>query len=289
VRALVTGSAGQLGLELLRTSPPDFQVIGLSHGDCDITDREQVEAAVQTHRPELIINAAAYTAVDAAETASEVAYAVNAAGAGNVARSAANARARIIHISTDYVFDGTNSEPYLPDSVPKPISVYGASKLAGEQEVQRNSPSSLIIRSGWIYSSHGRNFLRTILASIRAAKPLRVVANLTGVPTSARSLAVTIWESASRSEVHGVHHWVDDGTASWYDFAVAIQEIAVEQGLVDKPVPIAAITSEEYGAPARRPPYSVLDSGSLSRAIALKPRPWRTRVAETLREVDRAR
>ena len=283
------GSAGQLGVELLRTAPPDFQIIGLSHRDCDITVRAQVEAAIQTHRPELVINAAAYTAVDNAESASDLAHAVNAAGAGNVARGAENARARIIHVSTDYVFDGTSREPYLPESVPNPISVYGASKLAGEQEVQRNSPSCLIIRSGWLYSSHGRNFLRTILSSLQAGKPLRVVSNLTGVPTSARSLALTIWESASRPEVRGIHHWVDDGTASWYDFAVAIQEIALELGLVDKTVPIAAITSEEYGAPARRPPYSVLDSRSLSRAIALKPRPWRSWVAETLREVDRAR
>jgi dTDP-4-dehydrorhamnose reductase len=236
-----------------------------------------------------VINAAAYTSVDAAETASEVAHAVNATGAGNVARSAEDARARIIHVSTDYVFDGTDREPYLPDSTPNPISVYGASKLAGEREVQRNSPSSLIIRSGWLYSSHGKNFLTTILASIRAAKPLRVVTNLTGVPTSARSLALTIWESASRSELRGIHHWVDAGTASWYDFAVAIQEIAIQTGLVAKPVSIAPITSEEYKASARRPPYSVLDSSSLSRAIAQKPRPWRSWVAETLREVDRAR
>jgi dTDP-4-dehydrorhamnose reductase len=283
------GSGGQLGVELLKAAPPGFQVIGLSHRDCDITVRGQVGAAIQRHRPEVVINAAAYTAVDAAETASEVAHAVNAAGAGNIARSAESARARIIHVSTDYVFDGTSNEPYLPDSIPNPISVYGDSKLAGEQEVQRNSSNSLIIRSGWLYSPHGRNFLTTILASIQAAKPLRVVRNLTGVPTSARSLALAIWASASRSEVRGIHHWVDAGTASWYDFAVAIQEIALELALVAKPVPIAPITSEEYRARARRPPYSVLDSRSLARAIALEPRPWRSWLAETLKEVDRAR
>jgi dTDP-4-dehydrorhamnose reductase len=289
VRTLVVGSTGQLGVELLRTAPPDFQVIGLSHSDCDITVRAQVETAIQTHRPELVINAAAYTAVDAAETAPEVAHAVNAAGAGNVARGAEDARARIIHISTDYVFDGSSQEPYFPESVPNPISVYGASKLAGEQEVQRYSPDFLIIRSGWLYASHGRNFLRTILASIQAGKPLRVVSNLTGVPTSARSLALTLWECAQRSEVRGIHHWVDDGTASWYDFAVAIQEIALELGIVSNSVSIAPITSEEYGAPACRPPYSVLDSRSLSRAIGRQPRPWRSWLAETIKEVDRAR
>jgi dTDP-4-dehydrorhamnose reductase len=154
--------------------------------------------------------------------------------------------------------------------------------------VQRYSPGCLIIRSGWLYASHGKNFLTTILGLIQAAKPLRVVRNLTGVPTSARSLAMAIWACAERPEVRGIQHWVDDGTASWYDFAVAIQEIAVQLGRVGKPVPIAPITWEEYRRPARRPPYSVLDSRSLSRAIGLQQRPWRSWLAEVLKEVDRA-
>ena len=283
------GSTGQLGVELLRTAPPNFHVIGLSHPDCDITDPAQVEAAFQSHRPELVINAAAYTAVDDAENDSDLAHAVNATGAGNVARGAESGRARLIHVSTDFVFDGTSRKPYLPDSVPNPISVYGASKLAGEKEVQRDSPRGLIIRSSWLYASHGRNFLRTILSSLQAAKPLRVVSNQTGVPTSARSLALTIWECAARSDVHGIHHWVDDGTASWYDFAVAIQETAVQLGLVGKPMPIAPVTWEEYRARALRPSYSVLDTRSLSSSIGRQPRPWRSWLAEVLREVDRAR
>jgi dTDP-4-dehydrorhamnose reductase len=283
------GSTGQLGVELLRTAPPNFQVIGLGHRDCDITDPAQVDAAIATHRPELVINAAAYTAVDDAETAKELAHAVNATGAGNVARAAEAMRARIIHISTDFVFDGKSRKPYLPDSIPKPISEYGASKLAGEKEVQRDSPGGLIIRSSWLYASHGRNFLRTILSSLHAAKPLRVVSNQTGVPTSARSLALTIWECAPQSELRGIHHWVDDGTASWFDFAVAIQETAVQLGLVGKPMPIAPVTWKEYGARALRPAYSVLDTRSLTHAIGRQPRPWRSWLGEVLREVDRAR
>ena len=289
MRALVTGAAGQLGVELLRTAPSNFQVVGLSHRDCDIADAAQVEAAIQTHRPELVINAAAYTAVDAAESARELAHAVNATGAGNVARAAEAVRARVIHVSTDFVFDGTSREPYVPESRPNPISVYGATKLAGEQAVQRSSPGFLIIRSSWLYASHGKNFLKTILSSIQAAKPLRVVSNQVGVPTSAHSLASTIWQCAARPDVRGIHHWVDDGTASWYDFAVAIQESAVQLGLVVTPVPIAAITWEEYDAPALRPPYSVLDARSLARLIGRQPRPWRNWVAEVIREVDRAR
>jgi dTDP-4-dehydrorhamnose reductase len=227
--------------------------------------------------------------VDNAESASDLAHAVNGTGAGNVARAAEDGGARTIHISTDYVFDGTSHEPYRAESAPNPINVYGASKLAGEQEVQRSSSNFLIIRSSWLYAARGKNFLNTVLSALRESRPLRVVNDQIGVPTAARSLALATWACAQRSELRGIHHWVDGDPASWYDFAVAIQEIAVQQGHVGNPTPIAAVTSEEYRLPARRPRYSVLDSRSLSRGIGLQPRPWRTWLAETLREVDRAR
>jgi dTDP-4-dehydrorhamnose reductase len=284
VRALVTGAAGQLGVELLKTAPPEFEVVGLGHRECDITDRAQLDAAMATYRPDVVINTAAYTGVDAAERARGLAHAVNATGAANVALSAELWGARIIHISTDYVFDGNSREPYRPESQPNPINVYGASKLAGEKEVQRSSSSFLIIRSSWLYASHARNFLRTILSALQAARNLRVVNDQTGVPTAARSLALTIWECAARPELGGIHHWVDDGTASWYDFATAIQDIALLQGLVGKRVPIAPISWKEYGAAALRPSYSVLDTSSLSRALGREPRPWESWLAEVLDE-----
>jgi dTDP-4-dehydrorhamnose reductase len=284
VRALVTGAAGQLGIELLRTAPHELEVVGLRHQECDITDRAQVDAAMATHRPDVVINAAAYTAVDEAERQPSIAYAVNATGAGNVAQAAEGVGARVIHISTDYVFDGTSRKPYQPESATNPINVYGGSKLGGEKEVQGWSSTFLIIRSSWLYASHGKNFLRTILTALQAGKPLRVVSDLTGVPTSARSLASTIWKCAAQPEVRGVHHWVDEGTASWYDFAVAIQEIALETGLIEKPVAITPISWKEYKAPALRPPYSVLDARALSRAIQHQPRPWRNSLAEVLDE-----
>jgi dTDP-4-dehydrorhamnose reductase len=284
VRALVTGAAGQLGVELLKTAPPQFEVVGLDHRECDVTDREQVDAAVATHRSDVVINTAAFTMVDEAERQPALAYAVNATGAGNVAAAAETVGARVIHVSTDYVFDGTGRKPYRPESASNPINVYGASKLGGEKEVQRWSSNFLIIRSSWLYASHGKNFLRTILAALQAAKPLQVVSDLTGVPTSARSLALTIWKCAARSEVRGIHHWVDDGTASWYDFAVSIQEIALRQRLIGKPVPITPISWKEYKAQALRPPYSVLDARGLSRAIQQQPRPWRRSLAEVLEE-----
>ena len=285
MRALVTGAEGQLGVELLKRAPTQFEVVGLAHRDCDITDPNQVDAAVATHRPDVVINAAAFTAVDEAEGQPSLVYAVNATGAGNVARAAETVGARLIHVSTDYVFDGTSREPYQPESVPNPINVYGGSKLGGEKEVQGWSSDFLIIRSSWLYASHGRNFLRTILAALQAGKPLRVVSDLTGVPTAARSLAVTIWLCAARSEVHGIHHCVDGDTASWYDFAVAIQKLALELGLVEKAVSITPISWKEYKAPALRPPYSVLDARSLRSAIqGYPPRPWWSWLEEVLHE-----
>ena len=286
MRALVTGAAGQLGVELLKTAPPQFEVVGLGHRECDITDPEQVDAAMATHRPDVVINAAAYTAVDEAERQPELAYAVNATGAGNVARAAQTVGARVIQVSTDYVFDGIGREPYHPESAPNPINVYGGSKLGGEKEVQAWSSDFLIIRSSWLYASHGKNFLRTILSALQASRTLRVVNDQVGVPTAARSLALTIWECAERPELRGVHHWVDGGTATWYDFAVAIQETALEQGRLGKATPIEPVTSREYQSAAPRPPYTVLDTLSLSRSIGRQPRPWRSWLAEVLAEAS---
>jgi dTDP-4-dehydrorhamnose reductase len=289
VRALVTGAAGQLGVELLRTAPPQFEVVGLNHRECDITDRAAVDRAMATHRPDVVINAAAYTAVDAAERVPERAHAINATGVANVSIASERLGARIIHISTDYVFDGESSEPYRPETPPNPINVYGASKLAGEREVEGSSSRFLIIRSSWLYASRARNFLRTILSALQTARNLRVVNDQIGVPTAARSLALTTWACAERAELGGIYHWVDEGTASWYDFATAIQEIGLQQGLLGKPVPITPVSWKHYGAAALRPSYSVLDASDLSRAIGRQPRPWRSWLAEVLTEVDRAR
>jgi dTDP-4-dehydrorhamnose reductase len=284
VRALVTGAAGQLGVELLRTAPAKLSAVGLTRAECDITDDAQLEAALNLHRPDIVINAAAYTAVDDAERTTDLANAVNAKGARNVAEAAVRHGARVIHISTDYVFDGNSREPYRPDDRPNPINVYGESKLAGEKEVHRTSPDALIIRSSWLYASHGKNFLTTILAALRKSRPLRVVGDQTGVPTAARGLAATIWQCAQRPELRGIQHWVDGGTASWYDFALAIREAALGQGLLTEPTPIDCISSAEYQSAARRPPYAVLDASGLAVALGQTQRQWASWVAETVGE-----
>jgi dTDP-4-dehydrorhamnose reductase len=284
VRALVSGAGGQLGIELLKTAPPSFEVTGLAHRDLDITDSASVGAAIKHHRPHVVINAAAYTAVDEAEEKPGLAHNVNAVGAGNLARAAERAGARIIQVSTDYVFDGRSREPYRPDSRPNPINVYGASKLAGEREVQRASPGALIVRSSWLYASHGKNFLRTILSALAAGRALRVVGDQIGVPTAARSLAFAIWLCADRPDVRGIHHWVDGDTASWFDFAVAIRKVAVQLGHLEKPAAIGRVTSEQYQTAALRPAYSVLDASRLSASLGLPLHPWWSWLEQILEE-----
>jgi dTDP-4-dehydrorhamnose reductase len=288
VRALVTGAAGQLGIELLKTAPHDFDVTGLAREQCDITDPAAVSHAVANHRADVVINAAAYTAVDDAESRRELAHAVNATGAGNIARAAESVGARTIHISTDYVFDGASRKPYSPDAPTNPINAYGSSKLAGEKEVSLSCSNFLIIRSGWLYASHGKNFLRTILRLLQASRPLRVVDDQIGVPTSARELAAAIWACAVRPELRGTYHWVEDGTGSWYDFAMAIQRNAADQGLVSKATTVVPIKSEEWQSPARRPRYSVLDASSLWSVLGTQPHVWHNSLAEIVGELASA-
>lgn len=285
VRVLITGAAGQLGVELLRTAPSRLDVVGLSRQQCDISDARSVDHAVSTHRPDVVINAAGYTAVDAAEGEVDLAYSVNATGAGNVARAAKRLGARLIHISTDYVFDGASDVPYTRDSVPNPLSVYGASKLAGEIEVRQSNPGALVLRSGWLYAAQGDNFLRTILGALQASRGLRVVNDQIGVPTSAPEFAGIIWSCVDRSEIEGIQHWVNDGTASWYDFAVQIQELALTSGLVDSRNTIAPVTSAAYGSRAKRPRYSVLDARELWQALGTRAAPWNDALFNVFRNV----
>lgn len=280
MRALITGASGQLGIELLRTAPPDAVVLGVSHQACDITREDDIARAIASHRPDVLVNTAAFTAVDAAESSPEAARAVNTIGAGNVARAAAKAGARLIHISTDYVFDGQSRTPYTPETPTNSLNVYGKTKADGEKEVQRAAGNSLIIRSGWLYSTHSKNFLRTVLSALHGARPLRIVDDQIGVPTAANGLAATVW-SCTVNSLQGIAHWSDAGTASWFDFAVAIQETALATKLLTAPGEITAVKTGEYPAAARRPAYSVLDSQRLWRALG-KPRNWKAILRQTI-------
>lgn len=285
MKVLLTGAGGQAGYELRRAAPAQVELLDLERGRLDITDGVAVEQLVRAERPVLIINAAAYTAVDKAESEREQAFAVNAAGAAHLAAAATNNGARLLHISTDFVFDGANSSPYQPADRTNPLSVYGASKLAGEQAVLQHCPAALIVRTGWLYSAHGHNFVKTMLRLQAERESLTVIADQIGTPTWAGSLAQALWAAASRPELRGLYHWSDGGVASWYDFAVAIQEEALGLGLLTKAIPIKPITTSDYPTPAKRPPYSVLDKGTAWRDFALDACHWRVNLRKMLQEL----
>jgi dTDP-4-dehydrorhamnose reductase len=281
MKALVTGAGGQLATELAAAPPPGWTVEAISEADLDIRDAAAVSAAVTRAGPDLILNAAAYTAVDRAESQVDTAFAVNRDGAAHLARAAAAVGARMAHVSTDFVFDGRSGRPYRPDDTPEPLGVYGASKLAGEIEVLRQAPEALVLRTAWVYSPHGSNFLKTMLRLMAERGEVRVVADQVGAPTSAADLAQALW-GLCLAGASGVHHFTNAGVASWYDFAQAIGEDAHALGLLVTAPRVIPITTADYPTPARRPAFSVLETSS-ARAILGGGAPhWRVSMREVL-------
>jgi dTDP-4-dehydrorhamnose reductase len=289
MRVMITGANGQVGRALLKTVPAEVTAIALARADLDIGDPQAVINMTQSHKPDLIINTGAYTAVDKAESEPEAAERANAIGPHNLALAADQAGARLVQLSTDFVFDGMASRPYSPDAPPNPQSTYGRTKRAGEEAVARMLPArSVVLRTAWVYAAEGNNFVRTMLRLMGAKGAVRVVADQVGTPTAASSLAEVIWALAARPDVSGIHHWTDAGVASWYDFAVAIAEESAALGLLPSGVRVDAITSEEYPTPARRPSYSVLDKRSLLATLSVPPRHWRTNLRAVLQQIANA-
>ena len=289
MKVFVTGAGGQLATALVKLAPADAHVIALPEAELDITRREAVLAKVAEAKPALVINAAAYTAVDKAESDAARAQAVNADGAGNLAAAAKAAGARFFHVSTDFVFDGSQSRPYRPDDLPNPLSVYGKTKLAGEEAVRGAlGAEAFILRTAWVYAAGGHNFVRTMLRLMAERGEVRVVADQKGAPTWASSLAEALWAAATSPAARGIHHWTDAGVASWYDFAVAIAEEGLARGLLHKAPKVQAITTADYPTPARRPAYSVLDRSSAETLLGLKPAPWRDNLRRMLEELAHA-
>jgi dTDP-4-dehydrorhamnose reductase len=286
---LVTGAAGQVGRELQASAPGRWRMRACTSRDLDVTRPESIAEAFDRDPPDLVIHAAAYTAVDEAEREAERAQAVNAAGAAHVAEGARRVGARIIHLSTDFVFDGSQGRPYTPDDTPAPLGVYGRTKLAGEREVLRICGTrGLVLRTAWVYSAHGRSFVSRMLRLMREREEVGVVADQVGTPTWVRSLAEAIWTAAENPDISGIQHWTDAGVASWYDFAVAIQEEALAFGLLPRAVPVRPLRSEEYPTAARRPCYSVLDATSTSKGLGLERRHWRVNLRAMMRELANA-
>lgn len=274
MKAMLVGGSGQLGRELQLTKPKGWCLKAPDSKTLNLLNRSEVIRYVDRSAPDIVINAAGYTAVDRAEAEPHKAFAVNGKGAGVLAEAAVEAGARIIHISTDYVFDGRQATPYETADTPQPINVYGASKLDGERRVRRAADNALIIRTAWLYSVYGHNFVKTMLRLMSSRKRLEVVADQIGTPTWARGLAEVIWQ-ASKKDLAGLYHWTDDGTASWFDLATAVYEEARDLGLLSRPVTILPIRSDEYRAAASRPVYSVMDKNDLPQALGWNLSHWR--------------
>lgn len=284
---MITGARGQLGRELTRTIPRGYQLHAASHQDLDIGDRDAVTEWIKTYRPELVVNAAGYTAVDRAESDRDTAFRVNCFAPGYLAESLAQFGGRLIHVSTDYVFDGNQGRPYKPDDPPRPLSVYGESKLGGERRIlEILGRDALVMRTSWLYSASGKNFVRTMLRLMREHEEIRVVSDQIGTPTWARGLAQAIWAAAKRPELSGVCHWTDAGVASWYDFAVATQEEAVARRLLARAITIVPIRTEDYPVAAMRPPYSVLDKHDTWKSLGYVSLHWHIALRKLVHELS---
>lgn len=283
MKVLIAGSAGQLGRALQATAPAGTILLAPPEAEFDILDAAKVRATVEAARPDLVVNAAAYTAVDKAETDADTAEAVNGTAAGSLAAAAAAVGARFAHVSTDFVFDGRSADPIAPDAAPAPLGVYGATKLSGERQVAASHPAPLILRTAWVYAAQGNNFVHTMLRLMRERPEIRVVADQVGTPTHADSLARAIW-ALDAARLSGIHHWTDAGVASWYDFAVAIHDEALALGLLERAVTVVPIRTSDYPTPARRPAMSVLDKGS-SWAITGPAAHWRAELRLALQAI----
>ena len=288
MKLLVLGAGGQVGHELCRLAwPAGYSIAALDRAGVDITEREQVFAAVARERPDIVVNAAAYTAVDRAESEPDIAWASNCTGPANLAAACHDTLIPLIHLSTDYVFDGSKEGAYREDDPVKPLGVYGKSKEAGDRAVREALPRHVILRTAWVYSAHGHNFVRTMLRLGQERPVLRVVADQIGSPTSARDIAaaigVIVRQLGAGKDSWGTYHFAGGGAVTWHGFAEAIFELAAPWR--GPPPLVEAIATADYPTPARRPANSVLDCRRIGEAFGIVPRPWREALAEVIREI----
>ena len=285
---LVFGGDGQLGRALAKAAAPKgWTIVALSRAAADITDADQVARAIAAHEPAVVVNAAAYTAVDKAESDSDAAFRINETGAGIVAKAASDAQATVIHLSTDYVFDGQASRPWREDDPIAPLGVYGASKAGGEDAVREAARRHVILRTSWVFGIDGNNFVKTMLRLGAERPALKIVADQVGRPTSAHDLADAILAIAgklgggiSTAKLYGTFHFAKQGAISWYEFAREIFAQSVQRG---GPSPdLAAIPTRDYPTPAKRPAYSVLDCDKLAGLYGIEPRPWQAALGDVL-------
>ncbi len=286
MKVVITGKGGQLAWELEKLAPQEYEVISAGSNELDISNELLVSEFINKTMPDLVINAAAYTAVDKAQEDVKEAYSVNELGVKYLAHACKAINARVLHVSTDFVFEGKSATPYQTGAKPNPINVYGASKLAGDIALQSILPDAcVIVRSAWVYSVHGNNFVKSMLRLMQSMPELGVVFDQIGTPTWARGLAKWLWTIAAKPEITGTYHWTDAGIASWYDFAIAIQELAVEKGLLNQVITIKPIPTSAYPTPAKRPAFSVLDKSSAEEVSGLHTIHWRKQLSAMMDEL----
>lgn len=290
---LVAGRSGQVARELVRTAPGEFEVVALGSAELDIRDPVAVRAAVSRMRPSLVVNAAAYTAVDQAEQDEAAAFLLNAAAPGCLAEASASVAAPIIHLSTDYVFDGSKSGLYTEEDIVAPLGVYGRSKLAGEQGVSDANPKHMILRTAWVYSPFGRNFVKTMLRLAEARREVSVVDDQVGNPTAASDIARGVWKiadhilGAPQAPEYGVYHMTGAGQASWAEFAEALFRCsAAHSGPV---ADVRCIPSAEYPTPVRRPANSRLDCAKIADRFGVVLPEWQTSIETCVAELIRSK
>ena len=285
MNVLVLGGGGQVASAVVAAMPAGHRVIVRTRAELDIADAKAVAREFAQARPDWVVNAAAYTAVDLAEDQPAQATAVNDTAVGVLASASARAGSRLLHLSTDFVFDGRSNRAYLPADATHPLSVYGVSKLGGEHHVLRGSAGGIVLRTAWVYAAAGRNFALTMLRLMTEREQVSVVCDQIGTPTWAAGIAAAIWGLIEADAPGGIYHWTDLGVASWYDFAVAIQDEALTRGLLNRAVPVIPISSADYPTKARRPAFSVLDTVGTRAAIHVPARHWRHNLRTMLDEL----
>lgn len=286
MRVLILGRSGQLAQALLAARPDGVEAEAWGRDQLDLADTGNILSALRAYAPAAIINASAYTAVDRAEQESEAAFALNELAVRELGLAAAELGCDLVHVSTDFVFDGSQSHPYRPDDNCAPLGVYGQSKRTGELALREVMPAAAIVRSAWLYRAGSACFLTTMLRLMNERDELGVVCDQIGTPTSADNLAAVLWRVLG-ARLQGIWHYTDAGAASWYDFACAISRQAQAIGLLEKSPTINPIRTDQYPTPAARPSYSVLDSSALWDKLGLEASHWQDALATQLDALPR--
>ena len=290
MKVLITGAKGQLGSELVRLSPStDLEVHSLDHQQCNITDENRLKQVLESLSPEVVINAAAYTHVDRAESEPDRAYAVNKHGPAHLARYCARNRRTLIHISTDYVFDGSQNRPYRESDPISPVGIYGHSKAQGEASVRSALKNHIIVRTSWLYGVYGHNFVKTILRLAINKKKLKVVADQWGSPTSTADLAAAVLIIAHKISTHekfewGTYHYCGAGITTWHGLAEKTLELARSYADLQT-CRVKAISTAEWPTPVSRPPYSALDCTRIKNQFGINPSPWQQSLKQVIERI----